>query len=113
MVGCYVIEFGCWWEPWGEVGPINGTIGSGFFRKSEAKMASQRIKLAPGLTVAVYPIVTTPMEVGSGVMMVVVFYTPREPLMSHHGHRRDQWRRMMRWVGLIGGLMDINRWVRG
>ena len=73
MVGCYVIEFGYWWEPWGEVGPINGTIGSGFFRKSEAKMASQRIKLAPGLTVAVYPIGTMPMEAGSGVMMVVVF----------------------------------------
>ena len=36
-------------------------------------MASQRIKLAPGLTVAVYPIGTMPMEAGSGVMMVVVF----------------------------------------
>ena len=73
MVGCYVIEFGYWWEPWGEVGPIIGTIGSGFFRKSEGKMASQRIKLAPGLAVAVYPIGTMPMEAGSGVLMVVVF----------------------------------------
>jgi len=73
MVGCYVIEFGCWWEPWGEVGPINGIIGSGFFRKSEAKMASQRIKLAPHLIIVGDPIGTMPMEAGSGVMMVVVF----------------------------------------
>ena len=72
MVGCYVIEFGCWWEPWGEVGPINGTIGSGFFRKSEAKMASQRIKLAPGLAVAVYPIGTMPMEAGNDLLLAVV-----------------------------------------
>ena len=62
----------CWWEPWGEVGPINGTIGSGFFRKSEAKMASQRIKLAPGLTVAVYPIGTMPMEAGNDLLLAVV-----------------------------------------
>ena len=80
MVGCYVIEFGCWWEPWGEVGPINGTIGSGFFRKSEAKMASQRILLAPPLIIVVDPIGTMPMEAGSGVLMVVVMI-----LMENNG----------------------------
>ena len=73
MVGCYVIKFGCWWEPWGEVDPIIGTIRSGFFRKSGGKMASQRIISAPHLTVAVHPIGTRPMEAKSGVMVVVVF----------------------------------------
>ena len=74
MVGCYVIEFGCWWEPWGEVDPIAiiGTIGSGFFHKSGGKMASQRILSAPPLTIVVDPIGTTPMETGIGVLMVVV-----------------------------------------
>jgi hypothetical protein len=73
MVGCYVIEFGCWWEPWGELGPMIGTIRSGFFRKSGGKMASQRIISAPHLTLAVESIVTMPMEAGSGMMAVVVF----------------------------------------
>ena len=35
-------------------------------------MASQRILLAPPLTIVVDPIGTTPMEAGSGVLMVVV-----------------------------------------
>jgi len=80
MVGCYVIKFGCWWEPWGEVGPIIGTIGSGFFRKSGGKMAAQRILSAPHLTIVVYPIGTMPMETGSGVLMVVVMI-----LMENNG----------------------------
>ena len=73
MVGCYVIKFGCWWEPWGEVDPIIGTIRSGFFRKSGGKMASQRIISASHLTVAIHPIGTRPMEAESGVMVVVIF----------------------------------------
>ena len=72
MVGCYVIEFGCWWEPWGEVGPIIGTIGSGKNHLRVTKMASQLIKTTPQLKTAVDPIGTTPMETGSGVLMVVV-----------------------------------------
>jgi len=35
-------------------------------------MASQRIKLAPGLTVAVYPIGTMPMEAGNDLLLAVV-----------------------------------------
>ena len=72
MVGCYVIEFGCWWEPWGEVGPIIGTIGSGKNHLRVTKMASQLIKTTPQLKTAVDPIGTRPMEAGNDVLLAVV-----------------------------------------
>ena len=43
-------------------------------------MASQRILSAPPLTIVVDPIGTTPMETGSGVLMVVVMI-----LMENNG----------------------------
>ena len=43
-------------------------------------MASQRILLAPPLTIVGDPIGTTPMETGSGVLMVVVMI-----LMENNG----------------------------
>ena len=45
-----------------------------FFRKLAGKMAAQRILSAPSLTLAVESIVTMPMEAGSEVMAVVVFF---------------------------------------
>jgi hypothetical protein len=45
-----------------------------FLRKLAGKMAAQRILSAPSLTLAVESIVTMPMEAGSGVMAVVVFF---------------------------------------
>ena len=76
MVGCYVIDFGCWWWPWGEVGRIIGTTGSGKNHLRVTKMASQLIiwliKTTPQLKTAVDPIGTRPMEAGKDVLLAVV-----------------------------------------